>query len=139
MNYASPLKRFVAFFLDSLIFVGLYMVIGFLLGMSFIFAPISSLPMFGLWWYGGLFGFSWLYYACFESSSRQATPGKQVLGLKVTNLKGKKIGFWRASARYFGKFLSRLLFCFGFLMVFFTKKKQALHDKMAAALVTQRH
>lgn len=78
---------------------------------------------------------SWLYFAAFESSPWQATPGKKVLGLRVTNLEGKRLGFIRASGRYFGKIISSLLFGVGFLMAGFTEKKQALHDMLAGCLV----
>ena len=78
---------------------------------------------------------SWLYFAAFESSQWQATPGKKVLGLRVTDLEGKRLGFIRASGRYFGKILSSLLFGIGFLMAGFTEKKQALHDMLAGCLV----
>ena len=78
---------------------------------------------------------SWLYFAAFESSPWQATPGKKVLGLRVTDLEGKRPGFIRASGRYFGKIISSLLFGIGFLMVGFTEKKQALHDMLAGCLV----
>lgn len=135
MKYAGAFKRFAAFFVDSLILLGAYMAFGFLFHLSTLYAPLAALPMVGFWWFGGISLSSWLYYASFESSKRQATLGKQVLGLKVTDQYGCKISFWRATGRYFGKFLSRLLFCIGFLMVFFTKKKQALHDKMADTLV----
>ena len=39
----------------------------------------------------------WLYIALFESSKLQATPGKLALGLRVTDLQGARIGFWRAT------------------------------------------
>lgn len=78
---------------------------------------------------------SWLYFAAFESSPWQATPGKKVLGLRVTDLEGKRLGFIRASGRCFGKIISSLLFGIGFLMAGFTEKKQALHDMLAGCLV----
>ncbi len=43
----------------------------------------------------------WLYYALQESSSAQATIGKRVMSLKVTNLEGQRIGFGQASGRFF--------------------------------------
>jgi uncharacterized RDD family membrane protein YckC len=46
---------------------------------------------------------SWLYYALSESSSWQATPGKKLLSLKVTDVSGQPISFARASGRYFGR------------------------------------
>ncbi|HEY6443946.1 MAG TPA: RDD family protein [Candidatus Acidoferrales bacterium] len=78
---------------------------------------------------------SWLYFATFESSAWQATPGKKVLGLLVTDLEGKRLSFIRASGRYFGKILSRLILGLGFVMAGFTEKKQALHDMLAGCLV----
>ncbi|HXT86420.1 MAG TPA: RDD family protein [Verrucomicrobiae bacterium] len=78
---------------------------------------------------------SWLYFAAFESSPWQATPGKKVLGLRVTDLEARRISFVRASGRYFGKIISSLLFGIGFLMAGFTEKKQALHDMLAGCLV----
>lgn len=80
---------------------------------------------------------SWLYFATFESSRWQATPGKKVLGLLVTDLEGRRLSFIRASGRYFGKIISSLLFGIGFLMAGFTEKKQALHDMLAGCLVVR--
>ena len=53
-----------------------------------------------------------------------------ILDLKVNTLSGKRIGFLRASARYFSKILSRLIFMIGFLMVAFTKKNKASMIKL---------
>ena len=78
---------------------------------------------------------SWLYFAACESSPWQATPGKKVVGLRVTDLEGRRLSFIRASGRYFGKIISSLLFGIGFLMAGFTEKKQALHDMLAGCLV----
>jgi uncharacterized RDD family membrane protein YckC len=78
---------------------------------------------------------SWLYFATFESSPWQATPGKKVLGLRVTDLEGRRLSFIRASGRYFGKIISSLLLGIGFAMAGFTQKKQALHDMLAGCLV----
>jgi len=76
----------------------------------------------------------WLYYALMESSARGATLGKMALGLRVTSLGGERIGFGRATGRYFGKFVSSILFI-GYIMAAFTAQKQALHDMMAGCLV----
>jgi len=46
-----------------------------------------------------------LYFAFGESSSYQATLGKQKLKLKVTDYNGDKVSFWRALARTFLKFI----------------------------------
>ena len=77
----------------------------------------------------------WIYYASMESSSWQATLGKKILGLRVTDLAGNRISFSRASGRFFGKILSGMILGIGFLMAGFTARKQALHDILAGCLV----
>ncbi len=77
----------------------------------------------------------WLYFALMESSKQQATLGKMVLGLKVTDMEGNKISFARATGRYFGKILSGMIFMIGYILAGLTDKKQALHDMIAACLV----
>ena len=79
----------------------------------------------------------WLYSALMESSAKQATVGKMALGIIVTDLEGRKIGFGRATGRYFAKILSALILGIGFLMAGFTERKQALHDMVASTLVVK--
>jgi uncharacterized RDD family membrane protein YckC len=81
---------------------------------------------------------SWLYWALLESSRWQATLGKKLLGLYVTDLQGKPVTFARASGRYFGKLISSFLLLVGYFMAGFTEKKQALHDMLASCLVLKR-
>jgi uncharacterized RDD family membrane protein YckC len=81
-----------------------------------------------------LFG-SWLYEAFMESSSYQATLGKMICGLKVTDLNGNRISFERATGRHFAKWLSAAILGIGYIMVAFTERKQGLHDLLAATLV----
>ena len=80
---------------------------------------------------------AWLYYAGFESSPWQATPGKRLIRLRVTDMTGVRIGLGRASGRFFGKILSGLVFCLGFVMAAFTARKQALHDLLAGTVVVR--
>jgi uncharacterized RDD family membrane protein YckC len=79
----------------------------------------------------------WLYYAMMESSAMQATLGKKALGMIVTDESGQRIGFGRATGRYFAKILSALILLIGFIMVAFTERKQGLHDKLAGTLVVR--
>ncbi|PXV52895.1 Uncharacterized membrane protein YckC, RDD family [Dyella jiangningensis] len=78
---------------------------------------------------------SWLYFAWCESSAWQGTVGKLALGIRVTDIDGKRIGFGRATGRYFAKILSGFTLGFGFLMVAWTQRKQGLHDMLAQTLV----
>lgn len=77
----------------------------------------------------------WLYAAFMESSTTQATLGKMICGLKVTDENGNRLTFNRATGRHFAKFLSAMIFCIGYVMAAFTRKKQALHDIIAQTLV----
>ena len=81
----------------------------------------------------------WLYFAIFESSERQATLGKQFLGLRVTDTFGHRISFARATGRYWGKSVSYIIFGLGYLMAAFTARKQTLHDMMAGCLVVREY
>ena len=85
-----------------------------------------------------MFMLQWLYWALLESSPWQATVGKRLLGLYVTDMEGKRISFGRASGRFFGKVISELTIGIGYLMAGFTPKKQALHDMVAKCLVLKK-
>lgn len=80
---------------------------------------------------------SWLWFTVAESSAWQASVGKKMLGLKVTDEEGGRISFGRANRRYWSKILSALILMAGFLMVPFTEKRQGLHDKIAGTLVVK--
>jgi uncharacterized RDD family membrane protein YckC len=84
---------------------------------------------------GSLVG-GWLYNAYFESSDWQATVGKKVMNLVVTDLQGNRLSFGRASGRFFAKIVSGLIpFGIGYILAGITEKKQALHDMIAGCLV----
>ena len=53
---------------------------------------------------------TWLYYALMESSGYRGTIGKRLINLEVVDTYGNGISFGRASGRYFGRILSRVLF-----------------------------
>jgi len=79
----------------------------------------------------------WLYEALLWSSPRQATVGKMLLHLRVTDLQGNPVSFARATARHFSKYLSGFFFFIGYIMAAFTERHQALHDMIAGTLVRQ--
>ena len=81
------------------------------------------------------YALSWLYSALLESGPKQATLGKRLLDLKVTNMEGERIRFGQATGRHFAKYLSAIILCIGFLMMLWDGKKQTLHDKLAGTLV----
>lgn len=81
------------------------------------------------------FVLAWMYYAFCESSAWQATVGKLALGIRVTDMAGKRLTLGRSLARYPGMILSSMILCIGFLMVAWTRRKQGLHDMLAGTLV----
>ncbi len=128
--------RLVAFIID---FLFMFCLTSFFWAIFQLPIPLNSESIFSGSYFifknplGILFG--WLFYSAFESSRFQATPGKAILGLKVTNENFESIGFGQASGRFFGKILSGLIIGIGYIMIGFTKKRQGLHDQMAHTLV----
>lgn len=84
---------------------------------------------------GIFFLFYYVYSAAMESSPKGGTLGKQWLGIRVTTMEGKRISFPQATLRYFSRLLSFFLAGFGCVMVFFTLKRQGMHDQIANTLV----
>jgi uncharacterized RDD family membrane protein YckC len=79
-----------------------------------------------------------IYHVVLETSARQGTVGKQVLGLVVTDLHGRRISVARSMARSFARFLSLLCCGIGYLLPLFTARKQTLHDVIAGCVVVRK-
>ncbi len=96
------------------------------LGMMFVFVVVAVL-------------IQWLYHAYLESGEKQATWGKQALGVYVTDLTGNPVTFGRASGRFFAKMVTGMIpLGIGYAMAGFTERRQALHDMIASCLVLRR-
>ena len=78
-----------------------------------------------------------LYFTAFEASPAQATPGKALLGLRVADLNGARIGFARSLFRQAMKCLEIASSGITYLIAAFTGRRQALHDMFAGTLVLQ--
>jgi uncharacterized RDD family membrane protein YckC len=76
-----------------------------------------------------------LYHIIMECSAKQATIGKQIIGIKVCDLEGRRITFARSAGRNIAKLFSVLLCFTGYLLAFFNKQQQCLHDIIAGTLV----
>jgi len=146
-QYADYMQRVAAFLLDCL-FVGLMTCIpsAAIVGVCIAIGSSTKDPdtVNGIVGLGNccsqllaiLIGVS--YYVLLETSAKQATWGKQILGIKVTDLQGNRITASRATGRYFAKFLSGCTLGVGFLMPLFTEKKQTLHDMLAGCLALKK-
>jgi uncharacterized RDD family membrane protein YckC len=151
MSYAGFWKRFVAIIIDSILVsvvetillipilamsgITIFRAITFDESPSEIVGMVMALLAAYLGWMLMTVVVSWLYFALMESSGRGATVGKLALGIRVVDMSGNRISFGRATARYFAKILSALIFMIGYLMAAFTDRKQALHDTIAGCLV----
>ena len=153
--YAGLGRRFIAFIVDAIIILLFDLVAMTVLGLTrgvqnsyFYFVqhvPVEQLTAEGT--SGALYGsiiaaygmllivIPWLYFAGFESSRSQATPGKLLMRIVVTDMTGNKPTFARVTLRHFAKFVSALIIFIGFLMIGLTQKRQGLHDKIAGCLV----
>ena len=140
--FAGFWKRAAAFLLDTIILYILMIPIALALGVGLGAADVeiseTSAKKFAdisIW---ANIILAWIYVAAMESSSKQATLGKMALGIKVTDIEGRRIGFFRATFRHFAKYLSALILFIGFIMVAFTEKKQGLHDMLTGCLVLEK-
>lgn len=174
LNYAGFWLRFAAYLIDYVVITMVTCPLGMVLGVVGALADQGAT--------GGLAGrgdisnamtvavyaislvATWLYYVLLETSGWQGTVGKKVLSLRVTDGEGARIGFGRASGRFFAKMIGivpmifaaasllllesiplfvillilTVILSFGaYVMAAFTERKQALHDMMAGTLVLQ--
>lgn len=128
-NYGGFWIRFLAYLVDSVIvFVLIILIAGALAflgeaGALLIPAVCIAVPV--------------LYWALMQSSPRQATLGKALLGLKVADAAGGRLALPRSLAREVCKYISALPLMIGFIIAGFTQRKQALHDFFVATTVVR--
>ncbi len=88
--------------------------------------------------YLAVFVTGWCYFAILESSSRRGSIGKMLLGLAVTDLRGRPISLGRATLRHWAKTVSALPLFGGFVMAALNEHQQAFHDWVADCRVITR-
>ncbi|MBK0377689.1 RDD family protein [Mucilaginibacter segetis] len=76
-----------------------------------------------------------VYHIVMESSVKQATIGKLILKIRVCDIYGERITVGRAMGRNVAKILTVLTLFVGYILAFFNKKQQCLHDMIAETLV----
>lgn len=138
-QYAGFWLRVVALFIDTVITVALYVVVFIVIVQCVTLVILTAgfvLPDWSVSWLARAvvildLAVIWLYFALMWSSRWQATGGKLAVGIVVTDLQGNRIGFGRASGRYFASLLSGLLLGTGRLMMLSSDSRQTLHDRMA--------
>ena len=66
---------------------------------------------------------------------RGASPGKLLMGIRVSPVKGEAMDLNRAALRNLSKVLSLATAMIGVLMAFWSKRRQMLHDQLAGSYV----
>jgi uncharacterized RDD family membrane protein YckC len=129
--YPSPWRRLTAWLIEFVI----------VLVLLFSGIVVGSILANGSLFFGFVVGLSalWLYFAGFESSPQQSTLSGRFLGTKVTDIQGEPLNFTRATSRHFAMYLSALTpIAIGYLMAFWTKRRQTLHDYLTSTVVVRR-
>lgn len=135
--YATFWERFAAAFIDSIIIAVAATIIEVVID-SIASEKHDFLIFLGDWGntiYSIIIGI--IYYAFLNSSSKQATWGKQALKIKVIDINGERITLYKGVVRAISEYLSFIILFIGYFMMLWDDKKQTLHDKIASTLVVK--
>lgn len=117
LSYASFSRRFGALVID-------WIILGVMGAIAGCIVP----------WLGSLV--VWFFYApIFESSEIRATVGKQLMGIQVVDLSGRRLTFRAALIRNLMKLVSSAILLLGYVFALFSSRRQTLHDLVADSVV----
>jgi uncharacterized RDD family membrane protein YckC len=80
---------------------------------------------------------AWFYYGVLQSGKNQSTIGQRILRIKILRLNGSNVSFATASKRHFLNWLNILTIFIGYILFFFSNKKQCLHDLLSGCVVVK--
>jgi uncharacterized RDD family membrane protein YckC len=86
---------------------------------------------------GGISTLISIAYFVYFWTSTGATPGDQVMGLRVVSTDGSPISYGKAFIRWIGYIISIIPIGLGFLWVIWDANKQGWHDKIAGTYVVK--
>ena len=121
-RYAGFWERFIAGIIDN-IFLGI---------LIFVIVLLFQMPEQAS--RGAGFWIGWFYYVLQQTSKNQATLGMKAMKIKIYTENYERVGFWRLTGRYFVTLISGIIFCLGFFMIGWTKRKQGLHDMVSRTI-----
>jgi len=140
-QYAGFWRRFVAYFIDWLMFSVLWFAVFKVSGFWDSYYALATgsfstpdraidVDMLGtVFWMNQWMWIAWtVYIVAATASPMRGTIGKYFMDIAVVDSDGRGIGLFRSLVRELSKFLSALIFLIGFIMAGFTPKKRALHD-----------
>lgn len=117
-NYGGFLQRFIAFFIDNLIFI-----------VPSYFIYIEGTEGFVVYVILGTAYFVWM------NGTYGATIGKMVMNLKIVKEDGNKLNYSDAFLRELATWISLVVFGLGYLTIIWDNKKQGWHDKITKTVV----
>ena len=130
MLYAGFVRRALAYLFDLAL-------VSLLLGLAYQLLLPQILPQLGIRGFTDqtlaliAYGFYLFYMTLLTCLGRQATVGKVIMGMWVFGMQGQRVNFFHALIR---ETLKLILLPFSFLM-WFTARKQTLHDLIARTVV----
>jgi len=128
LNYAGFWIRFAAKFLDGLILGVPLMVVFMLVMIPQIRSGQPTTAIFLPYLIQFCFIFIQMAYQIFFLGKYGATLGKMACKIKVVTPEGGRIGYGRATGRFFAEMLSGMICYIGYIIVAFDGQKRALHD-----------
>lgn len=136
VEYAGFWRRTAAALIDTLLLLGLALILELLLdgAVPFEKSPDAEQPGF---WRDMLMDYLLpLGLTLFFWVQLLGTPGKLLLQCRIADTHtGRPLSNQQAALRYIGYFLSAIPLLLGFLWIAWDKRKQGFHDKLANAVV----
>lgn len=77
-----------------------------------------------------------IYFVGFWGSTGR-TFGMLVLGIRVTTIEGRSVGYAHALIRYLGLLVALVVLLLGVLLILIDPRRQGLHDKIAGTIVVR--
>lgn len=130
MHLENFIKRSCAYFIDILALVIVLLPFKILFAFTDLLLPFGQACFF--------IALSLIYFAYMESSTKQATFGKQFLDLKVVTLNGERISFGRALLRNIARLINIPIYSLGYVSILFTRRHQGVHDIIARTTVVSK-
>ena len=135
LPYAGFWVRFAAKFVDGLLLGIPFMIVYFLLVYRMVQAQRpDEFASILLLWELGFFAVQATYEIVFVGHYG-ATPGKMLCRLRIVTADGGRVGYGRATGRYFASKLSEMVCYIGYIMVAFDSQKRGLHDHICSTRV----
>lgn len=130
MHLENFIRRSCAYFIDILALIIVLLPFKILFTFTDLLLPFGQACFF--------IALSLIYFSYMESSSKQATFGKQFLDLKVVDLNDERISFGRALLRNIARLINIPIYSLGYVPILFTKHHQGVHDIIARTTVTSK-